>query len=133
MICGNRVVNQLIVAGNVFIKPWTLIQEFTSAVKKFFVRQLILIFHNLVLKQPEECKTLCKLLRVSTTKILTGLWKTTSVNSQPNRATVFEKSNHLQPLTESFRKNGSPWCGACHQTPGRFPDSCGSSVACKDT
>ena len=61
MICGNCVVNQLIVAGNALIKRWTLIQEFTSAVKKFSFEKLILVFHNLVLKHPEECKTLCKI------------------------------------------------------------------------
>lgn len=106
MICGNRLLNQVTTERNDVIKPWTLLQELTRVVEKFSCDKLILVFHNHVLKQPEECKTLCKFpspLSSKTNSI--GLWKIISAGFQPSPATVFEKSSRLPPLTESFRKN----------------------------
>lgn len=50
------------------IKPWTLPDKFSNTVEKLLQDKLILVFHNHVLKQFEECKRLCKFTMPFTTK-----------------------------------------------------------------
>ena len=55
----NRFLDLLIAVQTDVDKYVDAFQECTNAVKKFFRDKLILVFHNHVLKQPEECKTFC--------------------------------------------------------------------------
>lgn len=108
--------------------------EIDRTVKNFSCEKVILVFHSPVLKQPDECKIFCKICNgFYEPNQSAGLWKTTFVNFQLDRVTIFESLNRWRPSTESFRTNGSLWCGAFHQTPCQFPDSSGSSIACKGT
>ena len=56
----NRFLDLLIAVQTDVDKYVDAFQECTNAVKKFFRDKLILVFHNNVLKQAEECKTLGK-------------------------------------------------------------------------
>ena len=56
----NRFLDLLIAARTDVDKYVDAFQECTNAVEKFFRDKLILVFHNHVLKQAEECKTLGK-------------------------------------------------------------------------
>ena len=56
----NRFPHQLITARTGVDNGVEAFQESTNAVAKLSRDKLILVFHNHVLKQPEECKTLGK-------------------------------------------------------------------------
>ena len=64
----NRYLNQLIPARTDVDKEVEPFPLSTDSVEKLSRDEVILIFHNRVLKHPEECKTLVKIAAVLTAK-----------------------------------------------------------------
>lgn len=60
MICGNCLLNQLTTGRNDVDKTVEAFLVIHQRVEKFSGNKVILVFHNPVLKQPEECKILGK-------------------------------------------------------------------------
>ena len=66
----NRHLNQLILARSDVDKQMEPFPPFTKSVEKFSCDELILVFHNHVLKHPEECKTLGKFAAALAMKLI---------------------------------------------------------------
>jgi len=65
----NRDLNQLITARTDVDKQVEPFRPSAKSVEKFSCDKLILVFHNHVLKHPEECKTLGKFAAALMTKL----------------------------------------------------------------
>ena len=66
----NRFLNQLISTRTSVDNCSEVLPESTNAVVKLLRDKLILVFHNHVLKQAEECKTLGKFTAALATKLI---------------------------------------------------------------
>jgi hypothetical protein len=66
----NRYQSQLILARTDVDKQVEPFRSPTRSVEKFSCDKLILVFHNHVLKHPEECKTLGKFAAALATKLI---------------------------------------------------------------
>ena len=66
----NRFLAQLIPARTDVDKQVESLPQTTAPVEKFSCDKLILVFHNHVLKHPEECKTLGKFAAALATKLI---------------------------------------------------------------
>ena len=68
MICGKQISKPIEPARTNVEKQVESFPRSGDAVEKFSCDKLILVFHNYVLKHPEECKTLAKFAAAFVTK-----------------------------------------------------------------